>query len=205
MDTFGSHPFWSTAFVGLGPYRLTRWEPGSFIEGEAFPGFVLGTAKIDRVRLTFAGDPNAALTRLFADDVDLLADSVAKSQQLPAIEQDWIGPGRGSVVTQPNSYRAAHFQFRPELVAPSALLDLRVRRALAYAIDKQAVNEGIYRGTGILATSPFPPGSYAGEPDRAAVQYPTDVRRAEQLMAEAGYTRGTGRHLHPPHAGSLRR
>jgi len=151
-DAFASHPFWSTAFVGSGPFRLTRWEPGAFIEAEAFSRYVLGKPKIDRVRITFAADPNAALTRLFADDVDLLADSVIKSQQLPALEQDWLSRGLGSFVSQPNSYRAAHFQLRPELVAPSALLDVRVRRALAYAIDKQAVNEAVYRGAGIIAT-----------------------------------------------------
>src|SRR5439155_17146163 len=40
MDAFANHPYWTVAFVGAGPYRLTRWDPGSFIEGEAVPGFV---------------------------------------------------------------------------------------------------------------------------------------------------------------------
>jgi peptide/nickel transport system substrate-binding protein len=198
MDAFASHPFWATAFVGVGPYRLTRWEPAAFIEGDAFPAYVLGVPKIDRIRLTFVPDPNGALTRLFADDVDLVADSGLKSQQLPALEQDWIARGAGNVVLQPNSYRAAHFQLRPERASPNALLDVRVRRALAYAIDKQAVNEGVYRGAAILATSPFPPWSYAGQPDQAAITYPHDVRRAAQLMEEAGFARGPdGVFVHP--------
>jgi peptide/nickel transport system substrate-binding protein len=191
MDAFGSHPYWSTAFVGLGPYRLTRWEPGASIEGEAFSGYVLGRPKIDRVRVTFAPDPNAAITRLLADDVDLLADSSIKSQQIPALEQDWIPRSGGKFVLSPTSYRSAVFQLRPELVSPAALVDVRVRKALAYALDKQAVNEAVYRGAGILATSPFPPnGKYASQTEQAAIKYPNDVRQAEQLMTDAGYVRG---------------
>ena len=199
MDAFANHSYWSTTFVGVGPYRLTRWEAGAFIEGEAFPGFVLGRPKIDRVRLTFAPDPNTALTRLFANDVDVLADSAIKSQQVPSLEQDWIGRGEGRTVSQPASYRAAVFQLRPDQVAPRTLLDVRVRKALAHAMDKQAVNEAIYRGAGILATSPFQPfGRYAHATEPAVVQYPHDVRRAEQLFNEGGYTRGTdGNYTHP--------
>src|SRR5438094_571599 len=37
-----NHPYWAQEFVGLGPYRLERWEAGSFIEGAAFDGHVLG-------------------------------------------------------------------------------------------------------------------------------------------------------------------
>ena len=190
MEAFASHPYWSNAFVGLGPYRLLRWEPGAYIEGEAFPGYVLGRPKIDRVRITFANDPNAALTRLFADDADVLVDSVIKSQQLPALRQDWIPRGAGDVIVQPNSARAAYFQFRPELVSPSALVDVRVRRALAHATDRDAVNEAVYRGAGIMASNPFPPNErYSSQTERAAIRYPYDVRRAEQLMTEAGYSK----------------
>ena len=36
LDAFAGHPYWTRAFVGLGPFRLDRWEPGSFIEAAAF-------------------------------------------------------------------------------------------------------------------------------------------------------------------------
>src|SRR6266508_2373619 len=66
-------------------------------------------------------------------------------------------------------------------------------------MDKDAVNEAIYRGAGILVDSPFPPdGKYASHTQAAAVKYPHDVRRAEQLMGEVGYTRGAdGAFTHP--------
>jgi peptide/nickel transport system substrate-binding protein len=44
MDSvaFTAHPYWILEYVGLGPYRMDRYEPGAFIEGSAFDGYVLG-------------------------------------------------------------------------------------------------------------------------------------------------------------------
>jgi peptide/nickel transport system substrate-binding protein len=199
LDAFTAHPYWRAAFVGLGPFSLTNWELGAYIDAEAFPEFVLGRPKIDRVQVTWVSDPNAALTRLLSGDTDILTDSSIKSQQLPLLKQDWIAQGKGDVVVQPVSYRAAFFQLRPDTAAPTSFLDARVRKALAFALNKQAINEAIYDGAGILADSIFPPGlQFSSQIDRAIVKYPYDVRRAEQSMADAGYTRGAdGIFTHP--------
>ena len=42
--------FWTVDFVGAGPYKVDRWEPGSYIESVAFDGHALGRPKIDRLR-----------------------------------------------------------------------------------------------------------------------------------------------------------
>src|SRR5205085_12083392 len=52
-EAFVSLPFWSTEYIGLGPYRMDRWEPGSYFEGVAFDRHVLGKPKIERVRMLF--------------------------------------------------------------------------------------------------------------------------------------------------------
>jgi ABC-type transport system substrate-binding protein len=153
---------------------------------------VLGRPKIDRVQITWVADPNAALTRLLSGDADILTDSSIKSQQLPLLKQDWMGQGRGDVIVQPVSYRAANFQLRPDLAAPASLLDVRVRKAMAFAVDKRAINDAIYDGEGILADSIFPPGAqFSSQTDRATVKYPYDPRQTEQLMADVGYVRGS--------------
>ena len=68
IESFTRDAYWTTAYVGLGPYRLTRWEPGVFIEARGFDGYALGRPRIERVVLTWSGDPNATLTRLLAGD-----------------------------------------------------------------------------------------------------------------------------------------
>jgi ABC-type transport system substrate-binding protein len=71
------------------------------------------------------------------------------------------------------------------------LTDVRVRKALNYTVDKDALNEALFEGEGILIDTPIPPTSpYFGEVDRALTKYTFDARRADQLMAEAGFAKG---------------
>src|SRR5207237_454983 len=68
--------------------------------------------------------------------------------------------------------------------------DLRVRRALAHSIDRDALNEGLFDGQGAVTETGIPrDAKYFPELDRAMAHYPYDPRRAEQLMVEAGLTK----------------
>jgi len=60
-DLFAGHGFWTTDYVGLGPYRIDRTEPGAFLEAAAFGGYVLGRPKISRIRVVYISDPNTVL------------------------------------------------------------------------------------------------------------------------------------------------
>src|SRR5439155_15741603 len=112
QEAYVSHPFWTTDYVGAGPYRLARWEPGALIEATAFEGFALGRAKIDRIILTWSADPNASLSRLLSGDVDVAADSALQYQQAVLL-RSWAGEGRGNVVLSPNQVRHFNIQLRP--------------------------------------------------------------------------------------------
>jgi ABC-type transport system substrate-binding protein len=82
-------------------------------------------------------------------------------------------------------------QFKPEFVKPAALLDLRVRRALAHAINRQGLVDGLLDGQGIPAdTLVSPQVEYFPALDRILTKYPYDLRRSEQLMREAGFEKG---------------
>lgn len=208
-NAFVSHPHWTREYVGLGPYRLTQWEPGSFIQGEAFADFTFGRPRIDRVHIRFINDANAALAALLAEDVHLLGDFAVTLEQLRVLKSDWLPRGRGSFVLQPDSFRQAMFQHRPNLVSPRALGDVRVRKAVAYTFDKESMNDAIYDGSGVLADSPLSPNhQYGRVVDSATVKYQYDPRQAERLMGEAGYAKAAdGSYIHPadgPFAPELR-
>jgi ABC-type transport system substrate-binding protein len=68
-DTFANQLYWSSQYVGLGPYKLERWEPGAFVEGSAFDGHVLGRPKIDRILVRFIADENTVLANLLSETV----------------------------------------------------------------------------------------------------------------------------------------
>ncbi len=190
-DAVVNHPFWSSEYVGLGPYKLERWEPGSFFEAVAFDGHVLGRPKIDRVVVRFASDENTALANLLSDNVQIAIDRSLRFEQGALLKQDWVRSGKGVVILTPIQSRFIHIQLRPEYARPLALRDVRVRRALAHGVDKDALNEGLFGGEGVMSSTfaaPFLP--YFAEIDQALVKYPYDVRRVEQSLNDAGFVRG---------------
>jgi peptide/nickel transport system substrate-binding protein len=95
------------------------------------------------------------------------------------------------VLVYPALWRSTYFQHRPELARPVPFNDLRLRKAMAHSVDKQALNDTLFEGEGILTETPIAPNSpLFADVDRTVTKYPYDVRRTEQLMGEAGWTRG---------------
>jgi ABC-type transport system substrate-binding protein len=190
-EAFANHPFWTNEYVGLGPYRLERWEPGTAIEARAFTGHALGQPRIERLSLLFMADPNAAVARLLSGDAHIAIDAFLMYEQGAILQREWGPRNGGTVLYSPILYRNSHIQLRPEMVSTRALLDVRVRRSLAHAIDKNGVNDALMGGTAIVTDSLLSPlADYYPAIDRAITKYPFDLRRAQQLLEEAGLSRG---------------
>jgi peptide/nickel transport system substrate-binding protein len=190
-ETFLTSSYWTTDFVGSGPYRLDRWEPGAFVEAAAFDGHALGRPKIDRVRLIWNADASVVLANLLSGDAHLSIDDSIKISEGIVLQREWSSRGAGQVRFFPKNWRHLDFQLRPEYVSPRAALDTRVRRAIAHSIDKDAINEGLFQGVGLPTISMmYPSVPYHADLERVATRYPLDPQRAEALMQEAGYRRG---------------
>ena len=65
--TFAAHPYFTSAYVGNGPYRVTLFEPGIGIRFEAFPDYFLGRPKIDTIVYKVIADQNTALAAVLSD------------------------------------------------------------------------------------------------------------------------------------------
>lgn len=190
-DAFVAHPFWLTEYVGAGPYRLMRYELGAFLEAEAFAGHALGRPRIERVRLQFSNDPNTALAQLLADAAHVASADTIDLEQATVLEREWVQHGRGSVLRSPVGVRHSNFQLRAEYARPRTLLDVRVRRAVAHATDREALAQSLTEGQGTFADALLlPQVEYFSSVERAITKYPYDLRRAEELFQEVGYARG---------------
>ncbi|HEY3115845.1 MAG TPA: ABC transporter substrate-binding protein, partial [Chloroflexota bacterium] len=184
-----NNSFWTSEYVGLGPYKLDRWEPGSFLEASAFDRHALGAPKIPRIKIQFMPDGNAALASMLSGDIQLASDQALPLAQAAQLNRQWP-PGRGNTIMYFNQWLSAHFQGRSEYVNPTALQDIRVRQALAHAIDRPSLNEALYEGQNLIAETFFAPTSDLGRAaEAAATKYPLDLARSAQLMAEAGFTK----------------
>jgi peptide/nickel transport system substrate-binding protein len=191
MVAFANHPFWTAQYLGLGPYRLDRWEPGAEIQATAFEGHVLGQPKIDRVVVRFVPDENTALTNLLSGNVQFATDRTIRFEQAQVLRQQW-GTTGGTAILTPAQPRFLALQQRPDLANPRIMTDVRARRAVAHAIDRQALNEGLFTGQGAPTETLITPYFSAYQDvQRAIATYPFDPRQVEQLLGELGYTKGS--------------
>jgi peptide/nickel transport system substrate-binding protein len=191
--SFPSLPFWSSDYVGLGPYRLERWEPGALIEAGAFDGHVLGRPRIDRIRLTFSADFNATLANLLAGEADMSVDDSIRLQEGLILQREWSPRGTGSILILPRQWRVIQVQMRPDYAASRLILDARVRKALAHSLDRTAIGDALFEGQAIISDTPFPPGDpMASAVETSVTRYPRDARRTEQLLSEVASRGGDG-------------
>src|SRR5262249_44498413 len=77
-DPFVNLPYWNQSYVGTGPYRLDRWEPGTFMELSAFDGHAGGRPKIDRIQFKWIEDPNTVLANLLAGEAHIAVNDAIR-------------------------------------------------------------------------------------------------------------------------------
>lgn len=186
-------PYWTSEYVGLGPWKLERREPGAFFEASAFDGFVFGRPKIERVRVMYQIDPNIVVATMLAGEGHLTDSALLHGEDGITLELAWQQSKAGLVQWTTDIAKVQEFQMRPEFAVPPQLAtDARVRQALAFAIDRVTLTEICTAGKGLIREIySHPQADYYDTVLRAVPnRYPYDVRRAEQLLLQAGFTRG---------------
>lgn len=192
-DTFLAHPYWTQQYVGAGPFRLDRWEPGVELQGSAFEGYVEGRPKIDRVIARIVLDENVALTHMLSENTTYAHNYTLRFEHIKTLKDAWGGRARGTIHSTSEASVFGTFQFRPEFQQTPPLLDVRVRRSMAHTMDKQMLQDGLFEGEGTPShTFVSREEAFYPQVDRVIAKYPFDPRRAEQLMSEAGFTRDGG-------------
>ncbi len=165
----------ATRPVGTGPYQLGQWSRGASITLTAWPGYrSAGNVKIRRATFRFIPDPAAQVAALLAGDVDVFPRVTPRSLtqfKSNARFQVVVSGSRAKTILAMNHAR-------------KPLQDVRVRRAIAAAIDRKAVIEGAGDGLGVPIGSHYVPGAF-GYIDTTGIN-PHDPDKARKLLAEAG-------------------
>jgi peptide/nickel transport system substrate-binding protein len=163
-------------YNGTGAFRFTEWKPGASITFEANKSYWGGTPHLDGVEYVIVPDAQTRVAQLRTGQLDLLlsiaprdADALAERTRLRVVKQ--------TGVTQ-NWYIGANVQ------APW-LRDVRLRRAIAYAVDRDRILADIYQGHGTVASLPWPEYSPAFDASLNST-YDRDIDRARALAAEVG-------------------
>ncbi len=164
--------------VGSGPFMLKAWTRGSAVELTKNPNYwQAGKPAVDEASLLVVTEPSARALKLEAGEVDIALDPpVNQLAELDAKE--------GISVGQVIPYRSDFVQLN---TTRKPFDDVRVRQALNYAVDEEALVQGVLYGAGQVAASAMPIMTYA---DPALTPYPYDPEKAKALLSEAGYADG---------------
>lgn len=190
-EQFLQLPYWTRGFVGVGPYAVSEWEPGSHIMLTAYDGYYRGKPKIDRIVVRFILDPNTAMANLLSGAVDAVLPGTVELGQANLVKREWEAMGRKpSFFFMAETWRHVFVQFRNP--RPRELLDVRVRRGLLHAIDRAAIVETVLEGHAPIAHSSIPPDDPKWEwVQDAVIRYEYDTRQALQLLSQAGWSPGS--------------
>lgn len=173
-DAFGQNP------VGTGPFKLVRWVKDDRVVLAANADYWRGEPELDQV--TFVSIPETAtrMAALQTGEADIVTQ--VSVDQVPLLERS------GIVVAPVPGLRLMMIAITLDGEPDSTpLYDVRVRRALNYAVDQQAIVDDILGGYGKVLEGQALSSEYFGfNPDLKA--YPYDPERARELLAEAGYT-----------------
>jgi peptide/nickel transport system substrate-binding protein len=188
-DAFTNSAFWaSEEYVGAGPYRLTRWDRGVAMSLAANPYFAMGKPKIEAIEILFTNDMNAATASLLAGALDFAEYHAIDIQQALVLKEQW---GAGRILANPAGARYLEFQYRDVPNHQPVVTDVRVRRGLMHAIDREALAGLRTGGLGTVADTGHPQGSPVfPSVDAAISKYPFDGRRLQAVLGEAGWTKG---------------
>jgi peptide/nickel transport system substrate-binding protein len=184
---FTDHPYWSIDFVGTGPFKLKEWERSSHLIFEANDRYVLGRPKIDLVEVRFITDDNTLAASLLAGAVELTLGRSISGEQALEVRQQWRD---GAMDLSFENWIALFPQFiNPN---PALIADVRMRRALLHAIDRQQIIDAFQPGLTSVAHSWLSPNQpdYREIEERNLVRYEYDVRRATQLLESMELTKG---------------
>ena len=177
---YGSGKELSRNPVGSGPFCFVRLEPDSEVILERNDKYWNKPANVARVRLNVVPDATTRALELRKGSADLASSNAFGADMIKTLQREprlhvQREPGTGLV------YLA--FNLRDPI-----LKDLRVRQAIAYAIDRQPILDALFGGFGRLANSVLPPQHWAYDSD--VPQYPHSLDKANALLDQAGLPRG---------------
>ncbi len=165
--------------IGTGPFMFAEYQPQQYVRLVANKQYFRGAPKLDEIMYRYIPSDSSRDLAFQSGELDMIYGKqdqswVDRTKQLPGVKVVAMEPGELSTLFLN--------------ITQKPLDDIRVREAVAYAVDRQAIVAFKGAGTSREAVSVVPSG-YLGTDEHAAL-FPYDPARARQLLTEAGYPNG---------------
>jgi peptide/nickel transport system substrate-binding protein len=169
--------FDSTKTRGTGAYMLNGWKKGDPVMLKENPNYWRGNTGPETIQIEYVPDDNSRILKLQGGEVDVI-DFVPLSQLQSLGTQPTLKTQAFTI--QQFAILAMHVEKKP-------LDDVKIRQALNYALDKEAIIKSVYFGNATFMNSPIPPGTYW---DKTLTGYPFNLDKAKELMAASSSPSG---------------
>jgi peptide/nickel transport system substrate-binding protein len=192
MSDIGAAP--EFPMVGSGPYYVSEFAEGQYTKMKANPHYWRGKAKVDEIQFIYFRNPDAAVTALRNNQLDLI--NRLNPQQFDALKSDpniALNQAKGKrfneILINPGAQTSKN---EPIGDGNPALKDEKLRQAIAMAIDSKTIVDKVWGGYGETAKGYIPPlfEIYSWNPPADKLRT-FDIDGANKLLDEAGYKRGT--------------
>jgi peptide/nickel transport system substrate-binding protein len=174
--------------VGTGPYKVVEVVPGQrFIleRNENYHDSPKGQPTIGTIDIRTIPDVNTQIAELFSGSLDLIWQVPADQAERLAMMNDQF------IVENESTMRVGYLSMDAagrSSMDPNPFQDLRVRQAVNYAIDRNALVDNLLKGASKIVWTPCFPSQFGC--DQNVTEYPYNPELAEELLAEAGYPDG---------------
>ncbi len=174
-----NHVAYNSKPVGIGAFRIVDWRRGDAVDLEANPYYFRGLPKLKHITYKFIPSRDTLVTSMQTGDVDLWPQ--AGPPYIPRLQA--IARLKTDVIITP---LYVHLDFN---VTRPLVSDLRVRQAIRYAIDRQAIVDKILHGFGLVQESTISPVVPIAPADIPLTPY--DPKKAMTLLDQAGWKVGS--------------
>ncbi len=169
--------------IGTGPYIMKEWTTGQRIVLETNPDYFEGRPKVQQYIYRIIPDNATMFLELKSGGLDFMG--LTPIQYARQTDDRWF-----TDQFKKFKYSGFVYTYLGYNLKDPRFADVRVRRALTMAINRPSVIEGVLLGFGRPATGPFPPESWAYDPEVKPLPY--DPAQAKALLAEAGWKEHNG-------------
>jgi peptide/nickel transport system substrate-binding protein len=164
---FRNHP------VGTGPFIFKQWKSRDSISLDVNPAYWNGKPYVDHLIFKEYPDPQAALLALKKGDIQILGDVSARI--IPALQAD----RSMKILTQPGLAQSG--MGMPTDTPPFD--NVKVRQALNYAVDRDAIDKALFKGYAVPMRAPMPASEWSYQAQRPEYHYNPEL--AKRMLAEA--------------------
>lgn len=174
--------------VGSGAFSLQRYTPDTSVILQRNPDYFRGPARMERLVYRIIPDASTRRLELRYGSVDI-SPQLSQLSTLAVDDIQSFAQDHHVKVEQARSQIVRQLEFNNDK-PDSPVHDLRVRQAMALAVDYDGLVNGILGGTVERVYGPLPSASWAFDPEMPNLAPRRDLARARQLLAEAGYRPG---------------